>query len=309
MPEEVYFGGASGGGGTFGVSTFGNTAGTTGTVNNGLVLVGGSNVTLSQSTGANGATITFNAGGTNITLVEWPVWPVGIGGGTQIYSGSTSANGASTHSTLSYYVNPYEILSPVKASRIDIAANTFNTSQAGTGSASQYNYVGLYKLSPASDSLTLVSSWFGGLLYSQNSVTAITISLFTGTNSASIVSMQGNISAHLTGAHLQAHQIGASSLISPDAYFQVIGRHVISAAVSVFDQRLGGALPVFSNDMGSSTTAAFASVPLVGAFSSTSSTNIANSNQWLMPPSVATNLITATRTVEMVNFYLRLRGV
>lgn len=40
-----------------GVSTGGNTAGTTGTVNNQLLLVGGSNITLSQSTNAGGATV------------------------------------------------------------------------------------------------------------------------------------------------------------------------------------------------------------------------------------------------------------
>lgn len=48
-----------------GVSTMGNTAGTTGTNTNGLVLVGGNNISLSQGTGANGATVTIDgaAGG------------------------------------------------------------------------------------------------------------------------------------------------------------------------------------------------------------------------------------------------------
>jgi hypothetical protein len=53
------------GGGTFsaGVSNIGNTSGNTGTVSNQLVLAGGNNITLSQSTNAGGATITVSGGG------------------------------------------------------------------------------------------------------------------------------------------------------------------------------------------------------------------------------------------------------
>lgn len=44
-----------------GVSSDGNTAGSTGVVNNRLVLVGGSNISLSQSTNGQSATVTFNS--------------------------------------------------------------------------------------------------------------------------------------------------------------------------------------------------------------------------------------------------------
>lgn len=56
-------GGAGGAGGSFsaGVSTGGNTSGNTGTVSNQIVLAGGNNVTLSQSTAAGGATVTVSA--------------------------------------------------------------------------------------------------------------------------------------------------------------------------------------------------------------------------------------------------------
>jgi hypothetical protein len=52
-----------GAGGSFsgGVSSGGNTDGTTGTVGNGLLFFGGTNITLSQSSGIGGATITINA--------------------------------------------------------------------------------------------------------------------------------------------------------------------------------------------------------------------------------------------------------
>src|SRR5712664_3352893 len=45
-----------------GVSTLGNTLGSTGTVSNQVLLAGGNNVTLSQSTDTGGATITISAG-------------------------------------------------------------------------------------------------------------------------------------------------------------------------------------------------------------------------------------------------------
>ena len=56
-------GGVGAGGGTFsaGVSDIGNTAGTTGTVSQQLIFVGGSNVTLSQSINLQSATITIDA--------------------------------------------------------------------------------------------------------------------------------------------------------------------------------------------------------------------------------------------------------
>lgn len=54
---------AGGGGGAFtaGMSTLGNTSGTTGMATNQIVFVGGNNVTLSQSTGAGGNTLTISA--------------------------------------------------------------------------------------------------------------------------------------------------------------------------------------------------------------------------------------------------------
>lgn len=60
--KVVIVGGAGGAGGSFsaGLSNLGNTSGTSGTVSNQLVLAGGNNVTLSQSTDAGGATVTIS---------------------------------------------------------------------------------------------------------------------------------------------------------------------------------------------------------------------------------------------------------
>ena len=70
---------AGGGGGfTGGMSTGGNTSGTTGLVSNQLVFVGGNNITLSQSVNANSATLTISAGAG--------------GGGAALSAGSQSGN-------------------------------------------------------------------------------------------------------------------------------------------------------------------------------------------------------------------------
>lgn len=53
-----------------GVSTLGNTSGTTGTVTGTLVLAGGNNITLSQSTDGVGATITISGADNNQTVVS-----------------------------------------------------------------------------------------------------------------------------------------------------------------------------------------------------------------------------------------------
>ncbi len=55
-------GGAGGGSFSAGVSTLGNTAGTTGTVSNQVVFVGSNNITLSQSSAAGGATVSILGG-------------------------------------------------------------------------------------------------------------------------------------------------------------------------------------------------------------------------------------------------------
>lgn len=80
----------AGGGGNFsaGISTGGNTSGTSGTVSNQIVFVGGNNVTLSQSTGAGGATVTIS--GAN------------VGGAQTGISGVALSNTTYTSGTVSY---------------------------------------------------------------------------------------------------------------------------------------------------------------------------------------------------------------
>jgi hypothetical protein len=222
-----------------------------------------------------------------------------------MYSGSTSANGASTHSTMSYYVSPMLVQAPLQASAVGVV-EFFNTSAAGTGSATLRQYLGLYAQS--SDSLTLVSSWMGGMLLSQNSATAVTMSVVTGSASGSVASFGGNSSAQLTGTKVAPIAQGAKSTIYPQQLFVVMGMHELSAGI----QPLSVSVVVPNAtllSLGQSTGSTQIYQALNGAFSSTSSTNAANSNQWLMPPAVATSAVTATRAADEIAPTVILRGV
>lgn len=252
----------------------------------------------------------FYPAGNNISLGEHAAiqspQPILTQGGVALtcYSGSTSADGASTHSTMSYYVAPLLIMVPVHASKIGIL-EAVNTSAAGTGSATVREYFGLYAQS--SDSLTLVSSWMGGFNVSQNNATAQTLSVVTGSGSASIASWGGNSTASFTGTKLVPIAQGAASWFSAAQYFAVIGMHVISnniqpVSISVLSPQMT------MNELGQDPVSTTMWNAYGGAFSSTSQTNAANSNQWLMPPSVALSNVTASRSNEMIQPTVVIRG-
>ena len=71
--------------GKFGMSNLGNTSGTSGTVNRGIVFVGGNNITLSQSINASSATITISAGAG------------GAGGGIALANSQTTYTSGTAH--------------------------------------------------------------------------------------------------------------------------------------------------------------------------------------------------------------------
>jgi len=252
----------------------------------------------------------FYPAGNNISLGDYPAvqspqpQPAIGAAALTMYSGSTSANGASTHSTMSYYVAPLLIQSPVIASKIDVF-EALNTSAAGTGSATVRQYFGLYVQS--SDSLTRVSSWLGGFNVSQNSATAQTLSVVTGSGSASIASWGGNSTAAFQGTRMLPIVQGGTSWFNAGQFYAVMGMHVISAgiqpvSVSVLTPQMA---PV---ELGQNTAATSIWNAYNGAFSSTSSATDAGSAQYLMPPSVATNAITATRSNEQIRPTIIIRG-
>ena len=137
----------AGGGVAFsaGVSNIGNTLGNTGTVSKQVVLAGGNNITLSQSTNAGGATITisaaagggaaFSAGASNLGNTLGNTGTVSnqivfAGGNNITLSQSTNAGGATlTVSAFNQTVQTQGFLNS-----ISLVGNTAGQTSAGTGS-------------------------------------------------------------------------------------------------------------------------------------------------------------------------------
>lgn len=164
---------AGGGGGAFsaGISTQGNTAGTTGFATSGIQLVGSRNVTLSQSTGANGTVtilgpdapvirfhrnveIGFNTAAAQITLASlsnatMALFPLAVGkdifpGQMSVQlmgilmSGNLTATSVSGAHTSSVSVGFYSMVNATQLSRVFSGSRTW-TMGAGTSNTQAYS--------------------------------------------------------------------------------------------------------------------------------------------------------------------------
>lgn len=169
---------AAPGGGAFsgGVSTFGNTAGSTGVTGTRLVLVGSNNVTLSQSTDANGATISFIAptpgGGAENTISYWD--NANAGGST-----ATVNLGNKGFANATLWVFPFDAADRFFPGRLTGNTFMFNWSQSGstaTISAAHTTSVsfGVYTRANGSQLslLNSVSTSYGGPANTANSTIA-----------------------------------------------------------------------------------------------------------------------------------------
>jgi hypothetical protein len=280
-----------------GVSTGGNTLGTTGTVEGGggqYLFVGTGGITLSQSTnGASSGTVTI-MGADSVTYSRYPIGPWGWStAASTLYSGSTSANGASTHSTMSYYIQPYPVNVPITVSKIR-GIFSVNTGAAGTGTATVRNYFGIYTKNV--DTFSLISSFIAGIHYTQSSATSIQVSYWTGSGSNSIISVGSvNSTAAMTGPKLMPfYQAGGGFSLPANQYFIVVGMHSLSAGANPLAISHGVQGNTYNNEFGNATSSTGPWDQWMGAFSSTSSTNAADSNQWLMPSTINTSAITCS---------------
>ena len=121
--------------GKFGISNLGNTSGTSGTVNRGIVFAGGNNVTLSQSVNASSATVTISAA--NQTIQTQNLHNVTLSGNTagvmaQVSSGTLTLAGGN-NITLSQNGNAVTIAGAAGGGGGGIAlANSQTTYTSGT---------------------------------------------------------------------------------------------------------------------------------------------------------------------------------
>lgn len=126
---------AAGGGAAFsgGVSTGGNTLGSTGTVSNQIVFAGGNNITLSQSTGAGGATVTISGANTAAQSTQ----PVALSGSNGSFAFSTAtfgnSNGLSFYTTNGSMVGSYTVPSQtVQTQNVVVPGAGTQTATSGT---------------------------------------------------------------------------------------------------------------------------------------------------------------------------------
>lgn len=170
--------GAGGGAGAFsgGVSNLGNSSGSTGITGTQMVLVGGNNVTLSQSTGANGGTVTVS-GPPLWSIPSFSYWDNAPFGGT-----ATAALTSGAPVNRQFYVFPITPLDDVFPGNMTVSTMRIGLSgsQAATTSTLAYTlsiYGGLYTLNGSS--LSLLNSF--------------STALSTGANNASIsTGLQGH---------------------------------------------------------------------------------------------------------------------
>lgn len=218
---SVPAGGGGGDGGVFaGVSNLGNTLGSTGTVSTGnLVLVGSHGITLSQSTAAAGSHATITISGMQHTLSYFPYDPPAMAT-TSCNSGTTGATGGSSQTTASLFIAPLKLDRAHEWTKIG-GLISYATA-AGTGSVSAGHMLGVY--SRTGDSISRVSTFCHQMLMSQNSVTAVSLHRFWGTNSAAnSTSFGGNSSASMTSVRFALFGTAAPGSFSQGDYFVVHG--------------------------------------------------------------------------------------
>lgn len=241
--------------GGLGISTAGNSSGTSGSQVGTYWLQGGSNITISQITSNNGSHTAIISGAAPM-LSMWPDVMPGSTAVSTYYSGSTSqgAGGASTQTgyTFSLYAVPMPLAQTVVFSELRLGVSN-TRSAGGTGSVTQVYSVGIY--SNNASTLSLVDDYYAGLAFSQNSVTAQTYKLFTlstGSNSVggpggfaglrsdgTIYSSQGNISANsqmdgAPGVKLIRVDSGAAFTLTAGQYYCVLGFCSVSSSSNVY---------------------------------------------------------------------------
>jgi hypothetical protein len=184
---SVPAGGGAGDGGVFaGVSTFGNTAGSTGTVSTGnFVLVGSNGISLSQSTGAVGsnATVTIHA----------PVLSVFQRANIITAAGSLQANSSAS-------IIPFILDWQVSASQVRFAISVSAQTQTVTSSAG------------------FAVGW-SGVIYSNNAGTLSSINSFSNSTTTFF---QSNSTSSVQNGRMLTANLATASLFSPGRYWMIL---------------------------------------------------------------------------------------
>ena len=185
-----------------GMSTFGNTAGTTGLVQNNIVFVGTNGISLSQSVNGASATLTFDV--SNYSLRRYPESPVPLAT-SSMYTGAYGNTGGNSQTTASFYICPLILPHPIAFDEIEIYVS--NGSVGASNSTWQHtiaHMLGIYTLDTAGGTTALrsVSTFQAMMQLTGSSNSAITGLVYWGTNSTATnatTGFTGNSTAVITG--------------------------------------------------------------------------------------------------------------
>ena len=207
--------GAGADGGVFaGVSTFGNTAGSTGTVSTGnFVLVGSNGITLSQSTGAAGSAATVTIQG-YAPLSSYEPYPA-QGASTQVNNLAV----AQSSNVISLF--PFTVVNAVSAGMMNMLFSvSFTTVGTSSGRQTAGFAMAIYTRNVSTLS-SLVSNSFSWQVTGNNSsytINQVTSTAFSGYGATGATNSAGvNITSGYTGGKLVGFPI--NSLLTPGVYW------------------------------------------------------------------------------------------
>lgn len=203
MAVPAYLTAAAGGGFSAGVSTGGNTNGDTGVTGTRLVFVGNPNITLSQATDANGATITFSGG-------------AGAAGNTGFISagGATASLGTvvfSNSNNISFGVNGQTVTGSVAGSATSVNAVA---SASSIGTATRYaledhRHEGVFTLGVSTGGNTAGNTRVGPGQFVLQASNSLTLSQQTAANGLNTLHFQ--VGAYITTARASTDAIGLNT--------------------------------------------------------------------------------------------------
>lgn len=197
---------------SMGMSTIGNTSGTTGTVSNQLIFAGGNNVTLSQSTGAGGNTLTISAANqTNQNMSLYALGNTTQNSSTLLNASNMSFNGLGA-ATMGYSNGSIQVSVPTQTNQtlgISATSNTFSSSNGTVDARSLY----LRGVGAASVGISN-----GSILISAPNAAAGNVTFSAGGNSAGLASIvfsnSNGVSFGLNGSTITASAAGGGGGIA-----------------------------------------------------------------------------------------------
>lgn len=318
-----------------GVSTDGNTAGATGVTGTRLVFVGSGPISLSQTTGAAGGTlsilgpatsvlsassnITISTVGSTIkfsvplaTVSMWPHDPIDA---TSLQFAATQGIGASaaTQTTVTAWVQPINANAAVAFNNLNLGAN--NTFTTATTSISSINFtysqgasLGLYTLTGSTMSLS--SSWSQSFLWSNataaNATNGSIVARLGYGGSSLTQSTQGfanmtNMTQSWLGSKLvPLNWTSVSNTVTAGQYWAVICLSALTAGnnqAALSQIAFNTSAVTFPQEMGKLTASVTSPFPFQGL------ATLVNSSNSLMPVSFNTSVITtATAAANSTNY-------